>query len=283
MTVLDSSGKTLIETTAKPDQGTSDDLAKQLEDLKAEGEKNKTLIETLTAKYADVEEQNRNLGKIKKQLEGWQERVKSDPSKVLEELGGDPLVVGTQVLGDLDPNNKPDEPPDWFKTYAEKQDQKLQTILDRDEKQQEQGQHFQRFGQLRAFMAQEGAAEKYPFVAMNGDAGLEIIANKMRDREEHDGYAPTPAQMLEEQNKFMDEWNSQTTKMWAKNKIAAKRMLEALQEEGGYSIHGASPRLTLMNEDDGVSGGEVDTSKLTGDALIRHNMALADAATEGGK
>jgi chromosome segregation ATPase len=255
--------------------GKAEESAKRIKELETKLEETLNGHKELQSRYADVDEKLRNFGKMKRQFETWQQRVKEEPETVIQEMGGDPVLAAARALPDLDPRSKEDEPPSWFKDFAKNTNDRLEQALSFQKEQKQQQTHYGRVGQIQGYMGQDGVGDQFPMLKMLGSAGVDQAARVMGQREEQDGVPPNVVEILKEQENMLDKYNQQTTKIWAKNKLTAQRMVDALQEEG-YSIHAVGPRLTLLNEDSTDSGPDVDTSKLSGDALIRYNMELAD-------
>jgi len=141
---------------------------------------------------------------------------------------------------------------------------------------------YSRMGQIQAFLDDEGNRDKFPLLRMMGQPGVNYLANALANEEESSGVPPNMMDTLARQEKIADQHNRDSIKLWSQNKLTAQRMVDALQEQG-YSIHAVGPRLTLMNEDSHDAGSEVDTSKLSGDELIRYNMELAERRSAASK
>jgi len=271
-------------TNPPPPEGGQDHAA-ELAKLRDEHAKAVEQAKELQSRYADAEQKLREFGRDRKRFDEWTRRIKEEPEAVITEMGGDPVLAAARALPQLEPKRGDDDgPPDWFKQWSSRIEEQVGKFTNYQEEQKAQASHYQRVGQLQAYLNQEGVADKYPLLKLLGPAGVQQVANVMREREDADGVPPNLSDLLKEQEQFLDRYNRETTKMWAKNKLTAKRMVDALQEEG-YSIHAVGARLTLMNEDDGYRGDEVDTSKLQGDELIRYHMEQADrkAAAERSK
>lgn len=249
----------------------------KVEDWKAKYEEATKERDEYRSRMTDADVQLRGAAKdAKLHKEIKEAREKGDTKRVLELLEIDPLLVAADAFPALmKPKDEPEEdepPPKW----AQDIQKKLTESEKREEQRSKREAENARLGSAYNFLSQEGLAEKYPHLAVQGNGAAVIMAQRIHAAEEEDGIRPSPEQIAKKMDQELNSYEDLTISMWAKAPHAAEKMVKALREA---KVLGSSPTMftSLTNKDQGGTGDKVDTSKMSDAERLKFNLEQAKA------